>query len=257
MSREGALPASGMPVRLRDPTGEDELVVLQSDGPPAFTMLELASRLGRGLTGESIDWLGLPAVDLDAAALLIRGSWLGDTIRTESLCTAEGCGALIDVAFNVPDYIEHHRPTHARGIRELEFGWLSLDGLEERFRIPTVSDLCDVLASERATMVERCVQPPNPSTAATRKVDRVLEALAPRLDDRLTGSCPQCSRTVELYFDPISYVLEELRFACTGLYSQVHELARAYHWSERAILGLDRQRRSTYVAMVRGELALV
>ena len=57
-------------------------------------------------------------------------------------------------------------------------------------------------------------------------------------------------------FEPISYVLAELRDACGGLYAQVHELAFAYHWSEQTILALDRGRRSAYIEMVRGELAL-
>ena len=65
-----------------------------------------------------------------------------------------------------------------------------------------------------------------------------------------------CGATVDLRFEPIGYVLEELRDASTGLFAQVHELASAYHWSEQAILGLDRRRRHGYVAMVREELAL-
>jgi hypothetical protein len=80
--------------------------------------------------------------------------------------------------------------------------------------------------------------------------------MAPRLDGELTGTCPACGSSVELRFEPIAYVLEELRDALAGLFAQAHDLARAYHWSERAILELERRRRHIYVALVREEYAL-
>jgi hypothetical protein len=39
------------------------------------------------------------------------------------------------------------------------------------------------------------------------------------------------------------------------LLDAVHQLARAYHWSEREILALPRERRRQYLARVREEPA--
>jgi hypothetical protein len=89
-----------------------------------------------------------------------------------------------------------------------------------------------------------------------RRVERALAKIAPRLDDQIGGRCPACGELVQMFFDPISYVVAELRDASIGLYADVHELALAYRWTEQAILALDRRRRHGYVAMVRGELAL-
>jgi hypothetical protein len=257
LTAAAVLPVGGTHVRLREPTGEDELLVLAGTGAATATTLALAGRLATDAGGRAIDWLALPAVDLGAVALLIRESWLGTTIRTEALCPAAGCDEPIDVAFGIPAYLDHHRPRRYRGASECEPGWFALAGTEVRFRIPTIADMLEALEAlgPVATMLERCVRPVDPPASVLRRIDRALDALAPRLDGNLTGTCPACGQTVDLRFEPISYVLEELRDASTGLFAHVHELAFAYHWSEQSILALDRRRRHGYVAMVRGEYA--
>jgi hypothetical protein len=251
------LPASGAAVVVREPTGGDELLVLESAGPDAATALALATRLATDPGGRALDWPALPAVDLGAAALLIRAVWLGRTIRTEALCPAPGCDEPIDVAFAIPAYLEHHRPRAFRGARACAPGWFALAGTEMRFRIPTIGDLLAARGEGRGTLLERCVRPTDAPAALRRRVDRALEALAPRLDGGLQGTCPACGHTVELRFEPIGYVLEELRDASSGLFAELHEVAFAYHWSEEAILALGRRRRRGYVELIRGELALV
>jgi hypothetical protein len=243
------LPVSGTHLRVREPSGDDELLVLEATGPPLPTMLALATRMATRADDGAIDWPLLPAVDLTAAALLIRAVWLGGTIRTEALCAAAECGEPIDVSFGVGAYLEHHRPRRFRGAVPLEDGWFSLSGSAVRFRIPTVGDVLE-------GTLDDCVRPTELAAAEARRVDRALDAIAPRLDGELTGTCPACGSGVELRFEPIAYVLEELRDASTGLFAHVHELARAYHWPEAAILALDRRRRHGYVALIREEYAL-
>ena len=244
MTAVGTLPTSGRRVVTREPAGADELILLEDVGSPTETMLALAGSLVTGVE----NWLELPAVDLAAAALLIRRVWIGNTIRTDARCRAPGCGELIDIAFAIDAYLEHHRPRSFRGISECDTGWFELAGVDVRFRIPAVAD---VLAGPE--IVERCVRPAA-SAGVVRRIERALEALAPSLAGELAGVCPVCGATVELRFEPIDYVLAELRDASTSLLGQVHELALAYHWSEPAILGLDRRRRHEYVELVRGEL---
>jgi hypothetical protein len=255
----GILPVSGRDVWLREPTGEDELLVLENSGPSPAAILALATRLASDPSGRPIDWPALPAADLGAAALLIRSSWLGRTIRTEALCTAPSCGESIEVVFGIAAYLDHHRPRRFRSAIACEPGWYGLNGTDARFRIPTIADLLAALEAPDAPAVlhDRCVRPPGPAAAVARRIDRALQALAPRLDDDIGGSCPSCGTFVELHFDPVGYVLAELRDAATLLYAHVHELALAYHWSEEAILALDRRRRVGYAEMIRGVPAFV
>lgn len=246
MTGVGTLPTSGLDVVTHEPTGHDELVVLEGAGSQVEMMLVLAGGLVTGVA----DWSGLPAVDLAAAALLVRRAWLGGTVRTDARCAAAGCGERIDIAFDVDTYLEHHRPRRTRGVREAEPGWFALAGTDVAFRIPTVADL----AEAPEALVERCVRPSAPELRTLLRIERALEALAPPLSGELAGACPACGAGVTLWFEPIEYVLTELRDASTSLFEHVHELALAYHWPEPAILALGRRRRHGYVELVRGEL---
>ncbi len=246
----GVLPASGREVRLREPAGADELYAIETDAPASQAVLQLARRMSAAPQAGD-DWGGLPAVDLGAIALLVRRAWLGETIRAHGLCTAPGCAEPFDVSFAVGEYLEHHRPRRARGVHGGEPGWFALEGSEVSFRVPTIADL------DGGALLARCVRPADPPPALVRRIERALEAIAPRLDGELAGSCPECGAHVQLHFDPVSYVLAEVREASSGLLAQVHDLACGYHWSEWAILALPRRRRHGYVALIRQEAALV
>ncbi|HME04406.1 MAG TPA: hypothetical protein VKG38_15400 [Solirubrobacteraceae bacterium] len=258
MASAGVLPASGTAVLLREPTGADELFVLEGAGPAAATALALAARLVCDNAGRAIDWATLPAVELAAAALLIRRSWLGDLLVAETMCPGLACGEQIDVRVSIDAYLEHHRPSPCRGASESEPGWLTLTRTDVLFRIPTVGDLIETLdgSAGASSLARSCIRPPEAPAAVRRRIDRALDALAPRLDGELGGTCPGCGETIELRFEPIGYVLEELRDASSEVLGQVHELALAYHWSEESILAVPRRRRLGYVTMIRGELAL-
>ena len=51
-------------------------------------------------------------------------------------------------------------------------------------------------------------------------------------------------------FDPTAFFFEELRISAERLLREVHVLAFYYHWSESEILGLERDRRRAYLALL-------
>jgi hypothetical protein len=254
-----SLPVSGVVLNVREPTGQDELFVVEQSLAPMPMLLELARRVGSAATGDPLDWAGLPATDLFAAALVMRRSWLGDMIRTDTTCPSPGCLQRIDVSFGIADYLEHHRPRRSRRVtKESAEGWFALDGAAARFRIPTVADLLDA-ASEGVpadTLADRCIDAPEMSSALARRLDRALARLAPRLDDLIGGSCPECRREVAMRFDPLAYTLAELRSAFSGIYLETHALAAAYGWPEQQILALPRSRRRCYAALIADERSI-
>jgi hypothetical protein len=248
------LPVSGIALTVREPAGEDELFVVETELPPLLALLGLAQRVASTAAGDPVDWALLPAADLDAAALIIRRSWLGDAIRTDTTCP--DCRERIDVSFAIGDYIEHHRPRRARGVaRSAPDGWFTLAGADVRFRIPTVADLLAAAAGGRLadTLSSRCVEAAEISRALAGRLDRALSALAPSLDDLLGGKCPACGREVAVRFDPVGYVMADLRSAFSGIYHQTHAVASAYGWPEAAILALPSRRRRHYALIIAGE----
>lgn len=249
------LTISGARLVVDEPTGEDELFVLETPLAPLPAMVELGRRVGTGEHGTPLDWPSLPAADVGAAALLIRRAWLGDVIRTDVACPESGCGERIEVSFGIEQYVAHHRPRRPRAVAPGDDdGWYALTGANVRFRIPTIADVLEAISAESPalTLSERCVQ--GTSTASvTRRIDRALAAMAPRLESSVGGTCPSCGQEVSLRFDPVVYTLSELRDAFSALYFDVHLLASAYGWPEATILALPRRRRRHYAALVEDE----
>lgn len=249
------LPVSGVDLVVREPTGADELFVAETTLAPVPAVLELARRVGGSAAGP-LDWPGLPATDLDAVALTIRQSWIGDAIRTDAACPGPGCRERIDVSFGIGDYLEHHRPRRPRGVTQApDEGWFTLAGATVRFRIPTVADLLAAAAGRRPaeTLSGRCIDAPEISRALARRLDHALSSLAPSLDDLLGGTCPACGQDVTMRFDPVAYTLTELRNTFSGIHWETHALAAAYGWPEATILALPRARRRSYASIIADE----
>lgn len=249
------LPVSGMTLVVRQPTGLDELFVVESDLPTLLAAVELARRVATAVDGSRLDWTALPAADLEAATLLIRRAWLGDAMHTEAICAAPDCRAPIDVSFSIGRYMAHHRPRRPRGaVSARDGGWYILEGADLRFRVPSVGDLLEAMTTDSPALAlsERCVKG-DLSGPLARRVSRVLDALAPRLESRIGGTCPECGHAVAFDFDPTSYVVRELREVFAWIHSDMHTLAYAYGWSEEAILALPRGRRRHYATLIENE----
>jgi len=237
---------------VREPTGADEVFVVETALAPLPALVELAQRVTRTAGGSPLDWAGLPATDLDAAALVIRQAWIGDTIRTDALCPAPDCGKRIDVSFGIGAYLKYHRPRRPRGVTGAADGWFGLPRTPVRFRIPTIGDLLAAASGGQPAeiLADRCVEAPELSRTLARRLDRALAALAPSLEDLLGGGCPACGNPVTMRFDPLSYTLTELRAVCSAVYLETHALAAAYGWPEDAILALPRSRRRRYASVI-------
>lgn len=249
------LAVSGVRLVVREPTGADELFVLETPLAPLPAMVEIARRVTTGERGTALDWPSLAAADVGAAALLIRQSWLGDAIRTDVACPEPGCGERIEVSFGIERYIAHHRPRRPRTVVPTDQdGWYALRGADTRFRIPTIADVLQAIDADSPalTLSERCVQG-TATGSLIRRIDRALSAMAPQLESSVGGTCPSCGHEVSLRFDPVVYTLSELRDSFSALYYDIHLLASAYGWPETAILALPRQRRRRLATLVEEE----
>ncbi len=238
---------------VREPTGEDEMFVLESGLSPVRTMVELANRVASVSNGGAVDWARVPAARLGAVAFAIRRAWVGERIVSEGTCLAPGCGQRFDVTLSISAYLAHHRPRRPRGVSPaVEEGWFSLGETVVRFRVPTVGDVLSVMDEERPELAISavCIDPPRVTAPIAKRIDRALGALSPSLDGVVGGGCPSCGTPVQLSFDPVVFTLSELRDIFVGLYGETHALASAYGWDEDTILRLPRGRRRRYWRMV-------
>jgi len=251
------LPVSRRAVSLRQPTGRDEMLLIEARGSEPARAIAFANRLA----GDGLDAATLPAPDLDALLLRLRQALLGDRVLAETQCVAPSCRARAHIAFGIEAYLAHHAPREPR-LRRCRVapspdapGWFALGGAEKpaRFRLPTSGDERDVAGRPDAvaTLAERCLAPTPFPAPLRRATEAAMAALAPSLAGPLAGTCPECGKEVAVQFDPRRYVLAELRVRAGFVAAEVDALAARYHWTERAILNLPSARRAAYADMAR------
>lgn len=238
-------------IEVREPAGDDELFVLETQLAPVAALVTLAQRVAT-VGGRALDWEQVSAAGLGAIALDIRRAWVGDDVLSDARCAAPGCGERVDVSFSTATYVDHHRGRVPRHVTADGDGWYRLAGSPVRFRIPSVADLLTASqnADPAAELAARCLQPAKLAARTARAVHRALTAMAPSLEGPVGGCCPVCGAQVALRFDPVTYTLLELRHTFAAIYRETHAVATAYCWTEETILRLTRSRRQRYAAMV-------
>jgi hypothetical protein len=248
------LPVSGIHVAIQGPTGVEDLLLQETKVSNAAMALTLIGRLAHAADGSAIVWDELSVTDGEALLLLLRYVTLGDLVRADVHCSAKSCAARVDVSFRIREYLAAHKRRTPGNVRRADAeGWFGLAGESIEFRLPTCGDLVAIEqdGTPYAALVRRCVKPADISGASRKKVERAMEALAPRLSQPMEGRCPECDQRLDFYFDVHSFVLRELRNHAVTVYQDVHLLALHYKWPEQTILELPRNRRTQYVEMLR------
>jgi hypothetical protein len=250
---------SGIEVEIRVPDGVEDVVLAEASALDVELALRLVASLATPVQGCAVPWATLPHPDLDAAILHVRSLVFGDEVRATTRCSVEGCGTHIAVNFSTANYLLHHTPADPGAIDEIEPaaepGWFRLVGTGITFRVPAAADVVAVAGDSRGErrLAERCVRPASIDARARRRVERVMERLAPSLVEDVSGQCPECGAGIAMRFDPLEYCLRELRDQALTVYDDVHVLACVYHWREDHVLSLPRARRLRYAEMARGE----
>ena len=238
------LPVSQLEVALRLPTGWEQLLLLEAQANETRAAIAFLTPLvGAAQEGFAVE--ALPVPDLEFVLLQLRAMVFGDQVRTDLRCTNADCRERIDLDFRIRDYLaDYHAGTQGRE------EWRSIDGVAGRFRLPAAGDLAAAMDSSDvpAELVRRCIEGAQ-GRAGVRRMERELARQAPSLSRVLAAACPHCGVVVSAFFDVPRFVLTELRNQAAYLYSDVHQLATRYRWSEAEILNLPAQRRAQYVEL--------
>jgi hypothetical protein len=123
-----------------------------------------------------------------------------------------------------------------------------------RLRVATGADQevvarIDDPAEARRHLARRCLVEPVPGPLFEEdlaSIEAALEEVSPEIVTRVQAACVDCGEPAELDLDP--YVC--LSRAGTEIFADIHTLASAYHWSEKEILDLPRDRRQLYISLL-------
>ena len=184
-----------------------------------------ASRRALALLGD--DFATVPIGRRDAALLELRVAWFGEAFTGLTNCPA--CGEEIELSFDV-DEVRRGAP----GVSDVH--------------LPTTEDLIAIehftdVAQARAALLARC-------GASEEDVER-MAMLDPQADVQIDADCPSCGHRWREPFDIVTFLWTEVSALARRLLADVHDLASAYHWSERDILALSPARRNAYLEMLR------
>lgn len=240
---------------LRPLTGrEEEWVTQHADTPSAKMATKILSWCFARLENVPVDSdiIGkLLAGDRDFLILQLRRMTLGDRFAAVFSCPA--CKRSMDVEFLAQDIFVEPRPQNAT-----TYTWHS-DDLRRpiHFRLPNGADqeaVADLSTDEAVeVLLARCVIDDGgiPLTLEERAaVIAEMDRLAPQIDLELELHCPECGHSFTTPFDCTAFFFSEIRVQSRHLMREVHYLALHYHWSEAEILGLQRDRRREYLALL-------
>jgi hypothetical protein len=239
---------------LRPLTGrEEEYVAQHADTPSASLTTRILSACFTRLDNELVDedLVGKLLVgDRDFLILQLRRMTLGDRFAAVFSCPA--CKRAMDADFFAGDISVEPRPQNVT-----VFEWRRDPAPPVRFRLPNGVDQEAVANLSTAEAVDvllsRCVVDDGgvPLTAEERAiVIDEMDRLAPQIDLELDLKCPECDHSFTTPFDCTAFFFSEIRAQSRHLMREVHYLALHYHWSEAEILGLQRERRRGYLALL-------
>lgn len=246
---------------LRPLTGlEEDWLIRNKNAPNAVTVTNILDSClvtlgGRPVTSATAGQLLVG--DRDLLMLELRELTLGEHFFAVVNCPA--CREKMDVNFKAGE-VPVDPPLSTGGPYTLQ---MTDPGRERnlQFRLPTGADQEAVLGlpTEDAAdkLLFRCLLDDGGiQVNDTEKVliAEAIERLAPKVELELELLCPSCGHQFVVPFDTTAFFLEELRGNDRNLLQEFHCLAFHYHWSHSEILGLDRERRRTYLSLLTDEL---
>jgi hypothetical protein len=139
---------------------------------------------------------------------------------------------------------------------------LSLQEYELLYRLPDSTDLAAVVpggdvAVGRTALLRRCVlearregveiEPLSLPEEIILGLAAEMEARDPQAETLLDFECPECGARWQALFDILAFLWAEIQARARRLLGEVHDLARAYGWSEAVILEMSPVRRRFYL----------
>jgi len=211
----------------------------------ALTMLATAlPDADRGQLG------ALPIAERNVLLLRLHELTFGSLLSVFGVCAA--CGAQFEFAVPVGAL--------ARQSPVGQLAWQE-EGRHYRLRAVTTDDLLATLGvpepgAAQDLLLARCLEM-SPAAALPAALPAVMPAARQRFEELNVASelscsvdCPGCSSRELLDLDMGRFLWKEVRTAARRLLGEIHELASAYGWSERAIAGMRPGRRAAYLEML-------
>jgi len=218
----------------------------EHDVDRALTLLELSTpELDREQLAE------LSIAERNALLLRLRAITFGPVLGGYANCSA--CGAPLEFTLPVEALLSRTQQQLPAGGRE----WTE-DAQTFRLRPVNSNDLLATLSAPDGTVAEellvsRCLTLSEPRKSPMRispSIRGQFEQVNGAAEIVCALDCPGCSAHETLDFDIVRFLWTEVQRAARRLLGEIHELACAYGWSEKAIVSMSPSRRNAYREML-------
>jgi hypothetical protein len=236
-----------------------QLMNLWDDGARQAPLSRALHLLAAVHPEESLESLAALSIgERDSRLLRLRQALWGSQMAAVMTCSS--CRERLEVKLDVRDLLAEPRSPPPEAMT------IDAAGYRVSFRLPSTSDLLAAAEQSdpeacRSVILQRCLLSagrqtavedgaPLPSEVIETLIERMTEA-DPMANIELRMVCPSCSHEWRAIFDIVSFLWAEIDAWAPRMASDVHILATAYGWNERAILGMSPARRQIYLDMVR------
>ena len=233
------------------PLAGERLLAAWEEGTHEHDLGRALTMLATALPGTDRAQLGaLPIAERNLLLLHLHELSFGPWLSVFGVCA--GCGAQFEFAVRAAEMTEHV----AGQSRPDRVTWQK-DGRRYRLRAVTTDDLLATLGlpepdAARDLLLTRCleVSPVAGRRTASSVVRQRFDQLNAAGELSCSVDCPGCSSHELLDLDMARFLWMEVRNAARRLLGEIHQLASAYGWSERAIAGMRAGRRAAYLEML-------
>ena len=229
------------------PLAGESLLAAWERGAPEHDLDRALTMIATALPDADRELLGaLPIAERNALLLRLHELTFGPLLSVFGVCAA--CGAQFE--FAVPTAgLAGQSPVGQVAWRE--------KGRHYRLRAVTTDDLLATLSVPETgaaadLLLARCleVSPAAGQRRASAATLQSFEQLNAASELSCSVDCPGCSSRELLDLDMARFLWKEVRNAARRLLGEIHRLASAYGWSERAIAEMSPGRRAAYLEML-------
>jgi hypothetical protein len=192
------------------------------------------------------EWARMPLGKRNSMLLELRAATLGRRMEGFAVCPA--CGALLEFAVDAKELGKAMRAQVAAADAGAEPGMLRPANTQDLVAASAAADE----EQARAILLARTLTASEHARLETAGVAvlETFERLNAAAEIRVELACPECPERPVLDLDIARFVLKEITGAARRLMTEIHELASAYGWSERAIACMSPARRAAYLEML-------
>jgi hypothetical protein len=249
---------------LRPLTGVDEIAWAEAEVLPAVQATALlASAVQTIGTIAPVTRAHVRALTIGDRERLLLGLYAASFGRAvDTILSCPGCTETIELPLDLDELLDI-----AAALPPAEEHCIETGSLVLRFRLPNGADqeqaarmAVTKVEDGTAALRESCVLALSARDGCRLAPSQIPDSLQDAFEDALrrldpaaeivvAADCPACGERVKATLDAVSLLAGQLG-APGSVLADVDRLARTYHWSEAAILGLSTARRRRYLALL-------